>query len=177
MENQSNYVATPKLGFGEAVKKVLSNIINFNGRARRSEFWWYMLAVYIANFILSIALGAIPLVQNIVSIIISLSAVSVTVRRVQDSGKNPVWVYIEFVSGIFLTIYMFTSGFFEMMNTVNPNPNDIIRFVSNPLFWLPATVSTITGIVIFVFCLFDSQVGPNKYGDSPKYVSEDTITK
>ena len=28
MENLPNYVATPKLGFGEAVKKVLSNIIN-----------------------------------------------------------------------------------------------------------------------------------------------------
>ncbi len=177
MENQLNYVATPKLGFGEAVKRVLNNVINFKGRARRSEYWWYMLAVCIANFILSIALGSMPLVQNIASIIISLSAVSVTVRRVQDSGKNPIWVYIEFVSSIFMTIYMFTSGFFEMMNTVNPNPNDIIKLLSNPLFWLPAIISTFTGIVIFVFCLFDGTVGPNKYGDSPKYVSEDTITK
>lgn len=136
-----------------------------------------MLAVYIANIILSVALGTLPLLQNIISIIISLSAVSVTVRRVHDSGHNPIWVYIEFVSGIFLTIYMFTSGYMEMLNTVNPNPNDIIRFVSNPLFWLPALVSTITVIVIFVFCLFDSQIGPNRYGDSPKYISEDNIIK
>lgn len=175
MENLPNYVATPKLGFGEAVKKVLSNIINFKGRARRSEYWWYMLAVCIANFILSIALGFMPLLQNIISIIISLSTVSVTVRRMQDSGHSPIWVYIEFVSGIFLTIYMFTSGYMEMLNTVNPNPNDIIRFMSNPLFWLPALVATITGMVIFIFCLFDSQIGPNRYGDSPKYISEDTI--
>lgn len=62
MENLSNFIATPKLGFGEAVKKVLSNVINFKGRARRSEYWWYMLAVCIANTILSIALGSIPLV-------------------------------------------------------------------------------------------------------------------
>lgn len=41
MENLSNFIATPKLGFGEAVKKVLSNVINFKGRARRSEYWWY----------------------------------------------------------------------------------------------------------------------------------------
>lgn len=177
MENQSNYFATPKLGFGEAVKRVLSNVINFKGRARRSEFWWYMLAVCIVNFILSLALGSMPLLQNIVSIIISLSAVSVTVRRVQDSGHNPIWVYIEFVSSIFLATYMFTSGYIEMLNTVNPNPNAIIGFVLNPMFWLPALVATVTSIVIFVFCLFDGTVGPNKYGDSPKYVSEDTITK
>lgn len=73
MENQSNYFATPKLGFGEAVKRVLSNVINFKGRARRSEYWWYMLAVCIAQIILSIALGSMPLVQNIVSIIIAVS--------------------------------------------------------------------------------------------------------
>lgn len=76
-----------------------------------------------------------------------------------------------------MTIYMFTSGYIEMLNTVNPNPNAIVNFVSNPLLWLPALVATVTGIVIFVFCLFDSTVGPNKYGDSPKYISEDTITK
>lgn len=170
MENLSNFSATPKLGFVEAVKKVLSNVINFKGRARRSEYWWYMLAVCIANFVLSLVLGSMPLLQNIISIIISLSAVSVTVRRVQDSGHSPIWVYIEFISGILLTIYMLTSGYIEMLNTANPNPNEIIGFVSNPLFWLPALVSTITGIVIFIFCLFDSQVGPNKYGDSPKYI-------
>ena len=132
-----------------------------------------MLAVCIANIILSIALGALPLVQNIASIVISLSAVSVKVRRVQDSGHSPIWVYIEFVSGIFVTIYMFGSGYIEMLNTVNPNPSAILNFVLNPLFWLPAVVSFVTGFVIFIFCLFDSNVGPNKYGDSPKYVVEE----
>ena len=32
------------MNFIDAVKKVLANFANFDGRARRSEYWWFALA-------------------------------------------------------------------------------------------------------------------------------------
>lgn len=43
---------TPSLSFMEAVKKCFANYANFKGRARRSEFWWWMLFTYIVICVL-----------------------------------------------------------------------------------------------------------------------------
>ena len=36
---------------GDAVKVCFSKYANFNGRARRSEFWWFYLCISIVNWI------------------------------------------------------------------------------------------------------------------------------
>lgn len=40
------------MSFIESIRTVLSKYADFNGRARRSEFWWYYLAVAIVQGIL-----------------------------------------------------------------------------------------------------------------------------
>lgn len=172
MENYQNYVATPKLGFGEAVKKVLSNVTNIKGRSRRSEYWWYFLVVIVVNVVASMLFSGIPVVTNILSVIIALSMIAVTVRRLQDSGHSGIWVYIQFVCGLFLMIYLLMCGFYEASTSINPDPTKVFAPVQSPLFLIPALISTICGIVIFIFALQDSKIGPNKYGDSPKYIDE-----
>ncbi len=37
------------MSFGEAFRSALRNYTQFSGRARRSEFWWFHLAVMIIN--------------------------------------------------------------------------------------------------------------------------------
>ena len=44
---------TPPLQFQEALQRWLANLTNFNGRARRSEYWWAMLAIGVAGMILN----------------------------------------------------------------------------------------------------------------------------
>lgn len=46
------------MSFIESIKTVLSNYAVFNGRARRSEYWWYALAVTIVSTILFVVLVA-----------------------------------------------------------------------------------------------------------------------
>lgn len=48
-----NIATTPSLSFKEALCKAWSNLTNFKGRSRRSEFWWFMLVFYIALQIVS----------------------------------------------------------------------------------------------------------------------------
>ncbi len=173
METNMKYVATPKLGFGEAVKKVLGSMTDVKGRSRRSEYWWYMLATVIVNFVAQLLFGSMPVVSNLVAIVVSLSAVAVTVRRVQDTGHSAVWVYLEFVCSIVVSVYLMTSGFYEYANMVNPDIDAFLGIFKSPVFWLPTAVGTVTGIAVFIFALFDSDVCPNKYGESPKYVAEE----
>ena len=49
------------MGFGQAISSGFSNLTNFSGRASRSEFWWWMLFVWIVNIIVGTILNiAIP---------------------------------------------------------------------------------------------------------------------
>lgn len=74
----------PELGFGEALKQATQKITQFNGRARRSEFWWCILAVCIANIILSF----IPIIGSICQLLLSLALIPLTFRRLHDTGRS-----------------------------------------------------------------------------------------
>lgn len=176
MNDRKKYVAKPKLGFVEAVKKVLGSMTQVSGRSRRSEYWWFMLAIGIVNVIVSLLFRNMQAVSSVVSLIISLSAVAVTVRRLHDTNHSAIWVYVEFVCSIVMTVYLLSSGYHDCINTVNPDINALMGIIMNPLFWLPAAVGVVTGLVIFIFSLFDSNLTANKYGESPKYVEEDVMS-
>ena len=70
--------------------KVLQNYATFSGRARRSEYWYFVLF----NVIISIALGfiggmmGISILSNIYSLAILVPSIAVGVRRMHDVGKS-----------------------------------------------------------------------------------------
>jgi uncharacterized membrane protein YhaH (DUF805 family) len=70
--------------------KVLQNYANFNGRARRSEYWYFFLF----NVIISIVLGIIgnllevTFLSNIYSLAVLIPGIAVGVRRMHDVGKS-----------------------------------------------------------------------------------------
>ena len=50
----------PQMNFVEAVKTCLSKYATFNGRARRSEFWWFYLLTWIPD----VAARAMEICEN-----------------------------------------------------------------------------------------------------------------
>lgn len=161
----------PQMGFGESVKTVLKNLLNFNGRARRSELWWYWLAYLIVAGTFNILLQNSPLVSGIVSIVLQLTLWSVTVRRLHDRGHGGWWVTVSILLSVFGQVYLQGSGFYEMMQSVNPDIEELTAAFRDPVFMLCGLVSLILNITILVFCLRDSKPETNKYGLSPKYVA------
>mgnify|MGYP000162006069 FL=1 len=101
----------------EAVVSVLTNWNNFSGRACRSEFWYFCLAVFLVSVIISIIEIATGMVNiesteiGILSIIFSLlsfvPSLSVTARRLQDRGWSGWWqlLYLTIV-GILVIIVL-----------------------------------------------------------------------
>ena len=85
----------------EAVISVLTNWNNFSGRACRSEFWFFCLAAFLVQVIISIieiATGMVDIESTemgILSIIFTLlilvPSISVTSRRLQDRGLSGWW--------------------------------------------------------------------------------------
>ncbi len=69
---------------------VLQNCFVFNGRARRSEYWYFVLFNYMILFSFAFIGGLIqmPLLSSIYSLAVFIPTVAVSVRRMHDVGKS-----------------------------------------------------------------------------------------
>lgn len=130
-----------------AYKSMFKKYAQFNGRSRRSEYWFAGLANFIVIMIFYLIMfipmmvditnygepsGATAGVMGIGGLLIFVYAIAVlvpslalSVRRLHDTGR---------------------SGWFLLLN--------LIPYIG--------------GIIIFVFTVLDSQPGPNQYGPNPK---------
>ena len=170
----------PSLGFVEAVKLASGRILDFKGRSRRSEFWWWMLVVIIVNWVITTFAPSL-LVSGIMSIIIMFFGLAATARRLQDSGKSAVWVYISYALGCVTQLYTGTSTtvniIMDELSTGSFSNSAIEKIVekgSGDLVLLSclSLAMGIFAIIVIIMCLLDSTRGANKYGESPKYVNE-----
>ena len=170
----------PSLGFVEAVKLASNRILDFKGRSRRSEFWWWMLVVIIVNWVITTFAPSL-LVSGIMSIIIMFFGLAATARRLQDSGKSAVWVYISYALGCATQLVNGTSKtvnrIMDELSTGSFSHRAIEKIVekgSGDLVLLSclSLAMGIFAIIVIIMCLLDSTRGANKYGESPKYVNE-----
>ncbi|WP_158962261.1 DUF805 domain-containing protein [Myroides fluvii] len=70
---------------------VLKNYANFNGRARRSEFWYFVLFNCIISFVLGFVSGLVfesGILGNIYALAVLVPTIAVAVRRMHDVNKN-----------------------------------------------------------------------------------------
>lgn len=90
------------MNFQEAIQSVLSKYATFNGRASRSEYWWYFLF----TVIVSIILGAISdTLSNIFNLAVFLPGLAVLVRRLHDVGKSGWYALLFYMPFVLLTAY------------------------------------------------------------------------
>jgi len=106
------------------LKVVRDNYANFEGRARRKEYWMYALFVAIINvglMILAAIFGAVSdtlgILINVVGYLVSLGlavpGLAVGVRRLHDTGRSGwhlLYGLIPLVGGILLIIWMVQEG-------------------------------------------------------------------
>jgi uncharacterized membrane protein YhaH (DUF805 family) len=97
---------------------VLKNYVGFSGRARRTEYWMFALFNFIIFVVLAI-LAAITksyffwILYGLYGLGVLLPSLAVTWRRMQDTGRNGLWILlglIPFVGGIILLIFMILPG-------------------------------------------------------------------
>jgi uncharacterized membrane protein YhaH (DUF805 family) len=96
------------MDFKQAVIRCLrDNYANFNGRAARPEFWWFMLASVIVAFVLGLFnMNMLALLFNLAVLVPSLA---VGARRLHDIGKSGWFQLLVLIPllGWILLIYWF----------------------------------------------------------------------
>jgi len=109
----------------EAVRSVLSQYANFNGRARRSEYWFWTLATVIASVAADIvdAIIGVRIFQYLVLLGVIVPGLAVGSRRLHDIGKSG-WLQligiIPIVGWIILIVWFATDSVPD--NEYGPNP-------------------------------------------------------
>lgn len=119
----------------EWYKAVLQKYTVFSGRARRKEYWMFVLV----NFFIIIALEIVMFILgsmddnlmligsgllSLYGLYIILPTLAVAVRRLHDVGKSGWWYFIAlvpFIGGIWLLI-LFASDSQPGENQYGPNP-------------------------------------------------------
>ena len=118
MESASAGRPAHMMGFSDALQNVLmNNYANLDGRASRSEYWWFVLfnlIVNIVTFVIDSTLGTMVTydmgyVGLIAFLALLLPTVSVSVRRLHDIGKSGWWILLAIIPivnfiGIFVII-------------------------------------------------------------------------
>ena len=109
----------------EAVRSVLSQYAGFSGRARRSEYWFWTLAVLIVSVVAAIidVIIGVKILQYVVALATLVPGIAVGVRRLHDTGRSGWWILlalIPVVGAIILIVWFATDSAPD--NEYGPNP-------------------------------------------------------
>jgi uncharacterized membrane protein YhaH (DUF805 family) len=122
------------MGFGDAVRTCWKKYGDFDGRAARSEFWWWVVFVALVQFTAAIVLTIFLIIfQNVgflqwLSVLIFmvivlaflLPSIAVSVRRLHDRDLSG-WLYLlSFVPFGGLVLFIF----YVLPGTPGPNRYD-----------------------------------------------------
>lgn len=112
------------MGFMEAVKMALfQRFVDFQGRSRRSEYWWFFLFQFLFSIVGQIVIGilaaAIPILGAVLGIVfliallaLILPGIAVSIRRLHDLDKSGWWLLIGLIplAGLILLYWFCLTG-------------------------------------------------------------------
>jgi uncharacterized membrane protein YhaH (DUF805 family) len=104
------------MDFGQAIKTCLNKYATFDGRAGRSEFWWFVLF----NFLVSAAASIVwHRLGNLAGLALLVPSFAVGARRLHDIGKSGWFQLLVLIPvvGILILIYW-------AVQKGDPDPND-----------------------------------------------------
>ena len=91
-------------------KKVIKNTFNYKGRARRKEYWYYILIasiIILIGFTLDGILDTPDTLSGLAGFILFFPSLAVTIRRLHDIGKSGWWYLISAIPLIGSLILLF----------------------------------------------------------------------
>ncbi len=129
-----------RMGFTDAISSGFSTFTDFSGRASRSEFWWWVLFLWLVSLVAGILDHVTNLgfddthtfarvqyggwITLVAVLILAIPTLAVTVRRLHDAGSSGWWVLMYFIC-------------------------------------------CLGALALYIMCLRGSQSGANKYGPPP----------
>lgn len=125
--NQSAYEnMVEKPSFKDCYIKFWKNYTNFSGRARRSEYWYVVLANVLVSLVSMVPYVG-PVIGGLYTIAVLVPTLALMVRRLHDLGKD--WYYIFFalipLAGQIILLVWFCTDSQVGTNEFGENPKGI----------------------------------------------------
>jgi len=146
--------------------KVIRNYATFKGRARRKEYWMFILFNFIIGIVLSIIDNVLGLTYNyfeyssggmlnsLYNLFVFIPALSLMVRRLHDVNKSG-WL----IGIMYIGIGVLMLSVFSMITITN---------YSAAMVFIPSLIMIAYCIYLFVLTVTEGDSGPNQYGEDPK---------
>lgn len=104
---------------------VMKKYVEFSGRARRKEYWMFILVyllIYIGLTAIDVTLGTAVL-GLIFALVCMLPSISVAVRRLHDTGRSGWWLLLSLIPLVSIVLLVFLClDSEEGDNDYGPNP-------------------------------------------------------
>lgn len=179
---QPHVTASPMMDPVTAVKTCFKKFFDFKGRARRSEFWWFLLFIVVVSSVLTFLAGFVPAIGYlgaIFSLAVIIPELSALTRRLHDTNHSGWWVLLLclFIVGYYGTLAYLLGPQIETLTNVTDSwemaETMVDSIQSSPTAATIMVCSALGSLFFFIinliFSIIDSKWGVNKYGPSPKY--------
>ena len=110
--------------FGESVSTCIKKYFVFEGRASRSEYWWFQLIVSPSYFISTVFENDIAYIFLGITLFTLIPAISAGVRRLHDTNRSGFFLlisFIPFIGGLVLLFFLIPEGT-KGKNRFGPDP-------------------------------------------------------
>lgn len=126
------------MGFTQAISSVLGKYATFQGRAPRSEYWWFVLFMVLANWV--------------AGIVDTLTFVDYSLWRYGDAHLFTPFTSLVGLALLIPSVAVGVRRFHDMDRTG---------------WWLLLAFTGIGTIVVFIWFMFRGTQGPNRFGPDP----------
>ena len=171
------------MGFTDAIKTCFSKYVTFSGRARRSEYWYFVLFIVLSSIVFSLIDSAIfgvpeptatsqngPL-TSLFNLAILLPLAAAAWRRMHDTGRPGWFVLIPMLISVStFVMLMFGVMSFGAMDAAGMG-GGALRGIAGLLGATGIMVMMVLQLIVAVLMLWwltrPSDPGDNEYGPAP----------
>ena len=108
--------------------EVLKKYLVFEGRARRQEYWMFMLV----NFVVSVVLAILSFgtLETLYGLAVFLPSLGVSFRRLHDTDRSGLWLLLGLIPllGALVLLYFFAQDSTPGTNQYGPNPKSDVEY-------------------------------------------------
>ena len=171
MAAQGRHILRPGKALGEAFKRAF----DFDGRSRRSAYWWFALFIVLGGAVSNIiddyvavpGLETWPVIYYIFYAVVVLPDLSLGMRRLHDTGRRG-WLYVIWIIVSYGSILLPEPNY--EINIPDGETVSAWDLIGYGMIYNIITVFIFLGLMILIIFLLtrDSQSGLNRYGPNPK---------
>lgn len=167
------------MDFFQAIRTCMGKYATFKGRATRSEYWFFVLFLFLASSALEIVDGMIfsasadgqnggDVVQvfgvfsPIFSLATTLPMIAAGWRRMHDSGRSGLHLLYPFIAAVGVTSYLSLIG--GLSGALEGDFGQFVDTIGGLIALAAMIVLILSPLIVIWWLTRPSQPGPNAYG-------------